>query len=44
LSSNFFWCGGEKFSEEIKQETLIIANDQMKAHIPHTIVRNTDFH
>jgi hypothetical protein len=44
-------CVCEKYHFEMmkkemlhKQETFIIASDQMKAHFPHTIVKNTDFH
>jgi hypothetical protein len=29
---------------KLKQETFIIASDQIKAHFPNTIVKNTDFH
>jgi hypothetical protein len=39
---NFFTF--EKQQMRNKQETLIIASDQMKAHFPHTIVKNSDFH
>jgi hypothetical protein len=32
------------FENLTKQETIIIASDQKKAHFPNTIVKNTDFH
>jgi hypothetical protein len=34
----------EHEEEEEKQETFIIASDQIKAHFPRIIVKNTDFH
>jgi hypothetical protein len=34
----------KKMNIVLKQETFIIASDQMKAHFPRTIVKNPDFH
>jgi hypothetical protein len=43
---HFNLMGGTKIAifMKKKQKTLTIASDQMKAHFPHTIEKNTDFH